>query len=276
MDRESALFYVVLVLFAATGIVTILGLVQRVTIEQKYLNALFFALILELVAAVIYLFSNTDFFQPVPSADQLTLSRAQLPAEHSDITPKELVALLQDHAYRRSRLEQLENELVSLKNTIAGQVPPYADVSLALDDSIRHIGELQRDLESLNNERRGVEQLKQNFLVRMAELNTRINGLGASINLIYRPQEKREIAGMLQSAFKQIGFMPAGQEPDDDPLKANELLIAYQQSKNFGQTGYLTSQVVALIILDYLSPVSQNGGDRSRPPKSTGVFKTDP
>lgn len=276
MDKESALFYVVLLLFAATGIVTILGLVQRVTIEKKYLNALFSALILELIAAVIYLFSSTDFFLPVPSADELTLPRAQLPVEHSQITPKELVALLQDHAHTRSRLQQLETELVSLRNTFAGQVPSYTDVTLALDDSIRHIGELQRDLENLNNERRGVEQLKQNFLVRMAELNTRINGLGASINLIYRPQEKREIAGMLQSAFKQIGFMPAGQEPDDDPFKANELLIAYQRSKNFGKTGYLTSQVIALIILDYLSPVSQNGGESRPQPKSNSVFKTDP
>ena len=43
MDKESALFYVVLLLFAATGIVTLLGLVQKVTIEKKYLNALFSA-----------------------------------------------------------------------------------------------------------------------------------------------------------------------------------------------------------------------------------------
>ena len=50
--------------------------------------------------------------------------------------------------------------------------------------------------------------------------------------------------------------------PDDDPLRAQELLVRYQESKDFGQTGYLTSQVVALIILDYLSPVSQNGNSR--------------
>ena len=132
-------------------------------------------------------------------------------------------------------------------------------MNLALNESIRRIDALQGELESLQSERRGYQQFKQNFLVRMAELNARISEVGASINLIYRPQEKREIAAMLQLAFKQIGFMPAGQAPDEDPLRAHELLVAYQQSKNFGQTGYLTSQVIALIILDYLSPISQNG-----------------
>ena len=70
--------------------------------------------------------------------------------------------------------------------------------------------------------------------------------------------------------------MPSEQTPNDDPFRAHELLVAYQRSKDFGRTGYLTSQVVALIVLDYLSPVSQNGG-KADPGKSeyfTG--KTDP
>ena len=272
MDKESALFYVVLLLFATTGIVTLLGLVQKVSIEKKYLNALFSALILELVAAGVFLFSNTDFF----TADELTVARAELPEALGEITPKELLALLQDHALQRDRLKQLELELASLADTLASQVPPYEDVSLALDESIRQIGDLRRDLEVLQSERRGTEQLRQNFLVQMAELNARINGVGASINLVYRPQQKREIAGMLQSAFKQIGFMPSGQTPDDDPFRAHELLIAYQQSKNFGRTGYLTSQVLALIILDYLSPVSQNGGKPYSSTSSPSGRKTDP
>lgn len=259
MDRESALFYLVLLLFAATGIVTLLGLVQKVSIEKKYLNALFSALILELVAAVIYLFSNTDFFGPRLDTEQLALPRAELPAEYREFTPREMLVLLEDHTKQRAALERMELELVSLKHTIGAQVPPYEDVNLALDASIRRIGELQAELDSLLNERRGREQFERNFLVRMAELNARISEVGASINLTYQPQQKREIAAMLQSAFRQIGFMPPGQEPDDDPLRAHEMLVAYQRSKNFGQTGYLTSQVVALIILDYLSPVSQNG-----------------
>jgi len=56
--------------------------------------------------------------------------------------------------------------------------------------------------------------------------------------------------------------MPDDKTPGDDPFRANELLIRYQEPKNFGQTDYLTSQVVVLIILDYLSPISQNGNGK--------------
>ena len=262
MDKESALFYVVLLLFAVTGIVTILGLVQKVSIEKKYLNALFSALILELIAAVLYLFSNTDFFVREPDAAVLELPRAELPASFAEIDGAELVALVRQHDADAQKLRQIERELVALRETLERQVPPYDDVTLALDARIREIATLTAENDALRSEQQAIARLKRNFLVRMAELNSRISEIGASINLQYRPEQKREIAGMLQAAFKEIGFMAAGEIPDDDPLTAHELLVRYQQSKDFGQTGYLTSQVVALIILDYLSPVSQNGNSR--------------
>jgi hypothetical protein len=223
---------------------------------------LFSALILELIAAVLYMFSNTDFFQPEPRADELVLLRSELPQAHMDIASSEVVEMLAIHASNREKLRQTEQELISVRSQIAVQVPPYDDVTLALDTRIREIRALQGDLARLNTEQQGFLKIRENFLVRMAELNSHISGVGASINLIYRPEHKREIAGMLLSAFKQIGFMPADEAPGDDPFRANELLILYQQSKNFGQTGHLTSQVVALIILDYLSPISQNGNGK--------------
>jgi hypothetical protein len=269
MDKESALFYVVLLLFAVTGIVTILGLVQKVSIEKKYLNALFSALILELIAAVLYMFSSTDFFSAQPNEDELTVLRSDLPQPQREITASGLVDLLAGLDAERGQFAGMDRELVSLRETLQSQVPPYDDVSLALDARIREIDELKSSLAGLQAEQAAYLKLRQHFLVRMAQLNSRISEMGTSINLTYRPAEKREIAGMLQSAFKQIGFMPAGQSPDDDPERAHRLLVAYQKSKRFGQTGYLTSQVVALIILDYLSPVSQHNG-------RTAVITTEP
>lgn len=261
MDKESALFYVVLVLFAATGIVTLMGLVQKVTIEKKYLNALFTALILELIAAVLYLFSSTEFFEPAPTQDQLVLPRVELPQAHRDISPADVIRMVTDHDANQTRMQQAEQDLMSLRSLMAEQVPPYDDVVLALDTRIREIRDLKNDLGRLQAEQVAFDKIRENFLVRMAELNTRISEIGTSINLIYRPEQKREIAGMLQSAFKQIGFMPDDEMPNDDPFEANELMIRYQLSKNFGQTGYLTNQVVAFIIQDHLSPVSNNGNN---------------
>ena len=261
MDKESALFYVVLLLFAATGIVTLMGLVQKASIEKKYLNALFFALILELTAAVLYLFSNTAFFDTAPGEDQLLLERSELPQAQRDITANEVLLMVTNHDANRDKLQRAEQDLISLRSVIATQVPPYDDVTLALDTRIREIRELQGDLSQLRTEQAAFDKIRGNFLVRMAELNTLISDFGGSVNLIYQPEQKREIAGMLQSAFKQIGFMPGAEMPNDDPFEANDLMIRYQRSKAFGQTGYLTSQVVALLILDYLSPISQNGNN---------------
>ncbi|MDH3387935.1 MAG: hypothetical protein OEN02_08505, partial [Gammaproteobacteria bacterium] len=249
----------VLLLFAATGIVTILGLVQKVSIDRKYLNALFAALVLELVAAVLYLFSNTNFFGPQSDDDVLVVPRSELPTAQRDLSTREIVASLNAVAANRNALAQMERELESLKDTMAVQVPPYDDVTLALDARIREIAGLRGSLEALRAERAGFQKMRKNFLVRMADLNARISELGGTVNFNWQPGEKREIAAMLQSAFKQIGFMPDDEQPGDDPGRALRLLVDYQRAKNFGTTGFLTSQVVALIILDYLSPVSSNG-----------------
>ena len=63
---------------------------------------------------------------------------------------------------------------------------------------------------------------------------------------------------MLQEAFQQFGFMHQDELPNDDPEVAHHLLIEYQTAKNFGEVGFLTSEVIAFIIRDYLSPL-RNG-----------------
>ena len=57
------LFFVFVLIFLATATITLLGLIKKVDIEDKYLNRLFIALILEVVGAVIVLFGSVDFFR---------------------------------------------------------------------------------------------------------------------------------------------------------------------------------------------------------------------
>jgi hypothetical protein len=59
--RTNVLFYTFLVIFAVTAVVTLLGVVQVVEIEGKYLTALVTAFLVELAVAVILLFQKTDF-----------------------------------------------------------------------------------------------------------------------------------------------------------------------------------------------------------------------
>jgi hypothetical protein len=60
--RLDALFYTFLAIFAATAIVTLLGVIGIVTIQGAQLNALLGAFLLELAGAVVVLFRGAPFF----------------------------------------------------------------------------------------------------------------------------------------------------------------------------------------------------------------------
>jgi hypothetical protein len=61
-NARAILFYSVIAIFVATAILTLLGISGVVAIEDRFLQVLFTALVVELVAAVVGLFKATDWF----------------------------------------------------------------------------------------------------------------------------------------------------------------------------------------------------------------------
>jgi hypothetical protein len=59
---KAHLFYTFLVIFAATSVVTLLGVTSVITIREGYLTALVTAFLIELAGAVIAIFKGADFF----------------------------------------------------------------------------------------------------------------------------------------------------------------------------------------------------------------------
>ena len=59
---KAHLFYTFLVIFAATSVVTLLGVTSIITIRDGYLTALVSAFLIELAGAVIAIFKSADFF----------------------------------------------------------------------------------------------------------------------------------------------------------------------------------------------------------------------
>jgi len=253
---KLALFGVVLVLFFATGVITLLGIIQRVQIERKYLNALFSALVLELIAAVLFLFTDTDFFTQ-PTVDEIVLQEvSEFMAQHPDLYIPELLnkglqfdsvqAFLTqerlDHQKDGQSLVRLQNEVTQLKQQIAQR-----------NDQVKWLND---ELETRKNAVLRLSKLERQFLVRMSELNSKIGEWGTSVNFQWQPNEKRDIALMLQEAFKEIGFMKELEIPNDDPMLAMDILVRYQTEKKFSEVGFLTHQTIAFIIQDYLkSPI---------------------
>lgn len=61
-NARAVLFYSVIGVFLATAILTLLGISGIVSIDDRFLQVLFTALVVELVAAVVGLFKATDWF----------------------------------------------------------------------------------------------------------------------------------------------------------------------------------------------------------------------
>ena len=59
---KTHLFYTFLVIFAATAVVTLLGVTGVIAIQDGYLTALVGAFLIELAGAVIAIFKGADFF----------------------------------------------------------------------------------------------------------------------------------------------------------------------------------------------------------------------
>src|SRR5215467_2245555 len=64
---KQALFWTFLVVFVATALVTLFGLVGVLSIKEEYLNKLFYLLLIEAITPVVALFRKTDFFGNQPA-----------------------------------------------------------------------------------------------------------------------------------------------------------------------------------------------------------------
>lgn len=246
---KLALFSAVLLLFFATGVVTLLGIVKRLEIERKYLNVLFSAFLLELVAAVLLLFNSTDFYsEPAITAEQeqkLMVLADLFPGKSAEDVRQQLQALQLERDDASKQLEyqqaaeEAERQIALLKESLEQK-----------QDQIKW---LKAELNARSEAVVKLSRLERQFLVRVAELNSKISEWGSSINFRWQPNDKREVALMLQEAFKEIGFMPELEIPNDDPLLAHNILVRYQEAKNFKEVGFLTHQTVAFIVQDYLT-----------------------
>lgn len=222
---QQVLFYTILSIFVATAILTLLGIIKKIDIEDKYLNGLYKTLLLELVAAVIFLFAGTDFF---------------------NLSGLEAKTINADSAVYTEKLEECSQN----KSTLAAQNPSYKELLAHRNKLNNELASLQLNNAAANDYKNQLEKLEKSFFVKMAHLNSEIATWGMSINFTWEPDKKRAIAQKLQDAFKEIGFVEG--DPNDDPILTHELLIRYQEEKGFKQTGYFNSQVVGEILKDYL------------------------
>lgn len=216
---QQIFFYSFLVIFIATAVITLLGITKRIAIHREYLKPLFSSLILELVAAVILVFTKTSFFYP--SAEDFI---KKMPARFQNMEPEEAIASI------KIELEQFPEMKMKLSQ-------------LEKDYTVLH--------ENLNKKNAEVTELEKNFLVKMAKLNAEIGNYGTSINFLWNPSEdKKAICMEVQEALSELGQYSG--EIDGDPQKTYNALVRYQELKGFEVRGFFSTSTVIAMILEHL------------------------
>lgn len=113
---KVALFYAFLLVFLATAVITLCGILEKCKIRETYLSGLYRALLLEVVAVVIALFATTDFFLSAKSATELTQKAERLATENGEL--RRLNESFQiDFQNLKGERDSLQKQLTSLKDT---------------------------------------------------------------------------------------------------------------------------------------------------------------
>ncbi len=189
---KEALFWIFIAIFSITAIITLLGITGVIkTIKENYLNALFTALILEVVVAVVLLFRNADFLAgPADNGPCLedVIKRSQLTAQASQAAnPSDfLVDLLR----QLPELEQAKDEAEQLSGQIATKT--------------RKIDALQAENQALEAE---LQKLNQQFFTKITRLRNYISQYGGFINLAWRAREKEAVYRLLIEIFGDMGLI---------------------------------------------------------------------
>lgn len=184
MLEQKTLFWLFIGIFAITAIITLLGITGVIkTIKEKYLNSLFTALIMEVVAAIVLMFQTLNLpSENLQLSDLLKEAGLEVPA---DVSQQKKV--LFSHLKAGITLPKVTEEKEQLMATIAQKEE-------ALANCTGHLG----DKES----RFYQDILRLNALTKTY--------LGGNINLGFEPEKKEEAYQLLVSIFNELGEIRDG------------------------------------------------------------------
>ncbi|MEM1123471.1 MAG: hypothetical protein AAGJ18_23735, partial [Bacteroidota bacterium] len=169
---------------AVTAVITLLGITGIIkTIKERYLNALFTALILEVIAAVFLLF-RSNFGAPIDLAAIIADAK---------LNPPETVELQEEFIVDRlsvfPTIQPLNNQVDSLEKELSEKLAEIADL------------------------KGSISRYDQNFYSNIIRLDDELYKIrGKTINLGYKAEEKEEVYKYLVNIFQDLGIIKEGDE----------------------------------------------------------------
>ena len=122
MDTKTTiLFYIFTAIFSITAIITFLGITKKITIKNNYLNALFTAVILEVVAATIISYRQIDFTCKTDEIiNDLTKNISEINENLStDKKVFKLESLILSYQNSKTKIKELERQLTTCKDSMS-------------------------------------------------------------------------------------------------------------------------------------------------------------
>ena len=111
LEPQQVLVWTCVVVFIATSAITLLGIIRKIDIDPSFLNKLFAALILEIVAIGVLAFK--DSFKPAPVTEF-----AKIVAPKNDYSVGKNATVFLDGAYNKTSDEEIKGYLRANKKTI--------------------------------------------------------------------------------------------------------------------------------------------------------------
>ncbi len=243
MENINIVFIVFIVIFSITAIITLLGITNIIkTIKERYLNVLFTALIIEVVASVIISYKQIDLnCQTDTIIERLTENLNEIdPNLSNDKKVAKLVSILNNSQDSKSKIEVLQNKLT------------------ACEDSKEKYG----------NE---LDKLDKVFYSNVIKLRLYAEKLrGRTINLVWNKEEKKEVYQLLSEIFIELGYVNPNKELTNDFIiqkyirfiKENALtyLLKENDSGTFNQI-LIDEYVTTIFLRKYLNqkyPLNKN------------------
>ncbi len=216
----QVLFWIFIVIFSVTAIITLLGITGVIkTIKDKYLNALFTALIIEVVGAVIGAFKSIDLEQTVKIPDKI---------------------------FNETRLEPSGNLTEDVHN-----------ITEAINnaDKVSELTEQIKQLEQSLNECKGsLNELDKDFYSYIIKLRNAMNAYPErSINIAYQPEKKQKEYELLKQIFIILDEFDNAENITQEDIRKEWLEFKTRHGRVNENPNHILEYDITLLVRDFLN-----------------------
>jgi hypothetical protein len=236
MIMKWILFGTFILIFIATATITLLGVINKLQVKDGYLKALFTALIIEVVGAIVSMYNGTTFF-PEEKSILIANLPVQLQASSSEISLEKISYILNEN-------ESNQIESSSLNENLRECTTNLAEISGQLEEAASKLGYC-----TIPN---------SGILSLLLSLQGDIKTHGPTINFMWWPGKKKDVAYRVISVLGELGFHK--EDAEYSPEKASNILKSYQISKGIvPASGMLGRKTFIQLLNDYII-IEANGG----------------